>query len=137
MRRPAGQNRDALISTTLSDPGELSKTRATVILMDDGQQTRSASSRGPLSKVFGDDGFSIDIKLRPDELTELRRLTTQAWLDVISHVRPRRSTNSGGSESRTIITFASYRSWAYLDDPHADLRSGQVDVIRCFNLFDS
>ena len=92
---------------------------------------------GPLSKVFGDDGFSIDVKLAPGELTELRRLTTESWLDVIGKVAPEQV-----GQFRQ-LGIENYHQLSHLLD-HANIwtthartfESSHVDVISSFGLFD-
>jgi len=121
----------------LSDPGELSKMRVTVTLTDIGQRIRPASPPGPLSKVFGDDGFSIDVKLRSDELAELRRLTTKSWLDVIDKVAPekRAEFEERGIEDyhRLSHSIDHGRIWTTETRTFAP---EVVDTIRSFGLFD-
>jgi hypothetical protein len=101
------------------------------------QKTGHPVSRGPLSKVFGEAGFSVDAKLAPDELAELRRLTTQSWLDVIGKVAPdkRDEFEEAGIED--------YHRLSHLID-HARVWTTEtrtfpaevVDTIRSFSLFD-
>jgi hypothetical protein len=97
----------------------------------------AVGAHGPLSKVFGDDGFSIDVKLRPEELTELRRLSTQAWLDVIGKVAPekRAEFEERGIEDYHHLSHSidHARIWT----THTRTFSAEtVDAIRSFSLFD-
>jgi hypothetical protein len=93
--------------------------------------------RGPLADVFGDDGFNIDVKLAPDELAELRRMTTSSWLDVIGRVAPEKK----GEFEETGIE--NYHRLSHLID-HAHVWTSEtrtfsadiVDAIRSFSLFD-
>jgi hypothetical protein len=111
--------------------------RATVTLIDAGHRVENAAPRGPLTKVFGEDGYSIDVKLRPDELAELRRLTTKAWLDVIAKVAPDKTDEfeTAGIEH--------YHRLSHLID-HANIwttdtrtfPADTVDIIRSFSVFD-
>jgi hypothetical protein len=90
-----------------------------------------------LSKVFGDDGFSVDVKLRSDELDELRRLTTRSWLDVIHKVAP------DEVEKFAALGIDNYHCLSHLID-HARVWTSEtrtfssdvVDTIRSFSLFD-
>jgi len=108
---------------------------ATVTLADIGVDGRDSLSN-PLSKVFGEDGFNIDIKLRPDELTELRELSTRSWLDVLAKVAPDKI---GEFEEAGI---EQYHRLSHLIDhgriwtTHTRTFSAEaVDKIRSFNLF--
>jgi hypothetical protein len=96
----------------------------------------SALWRRTLKNVFGEDGFSTAVSLRPDELAELRRLVTESWLGVISEVAP-----------EAIDQFASagieeYHHRAHMID-HANIWTTQrrtfspavVDIIRGFSIF--
>jgi hypothetical protein len=106
-------------------------------LVDVGRKTAAKYPRGPLSKVFGDDGFSIDVKLRPDELAELRRLTTKRWLDIIGKVTPDKKAEFEE------IGIEDYHRLSHLID-HARVWTTEtrtypaetVDTIRSFSLFD-
>jgi hypothetical protein len=49
---------------------------------------RPRTARNPLERVFGEEGLSTDIVLRPDELAALRKMTTESWLGVIRKVAP-------------------------------------------------
>jgi Phytanoyl-CoA dioxygenase (PhyH) len=103
----------------------------------DNRAAKQVRPHGPLSKVFGDDGFSIDVKLHPDELAELRRLTTKSWLEVIGKVAPDKidTFEKAGIED--------YHRLSHLID-HARIwttetrtfSSEVVDAIRSFGLFD-
>jgi hypothetical protein len=44
-----------------------------------------------LSMVFGEQGYSDEIRLRPDELVTLRHITTECWLEVIRCVCARQA----------------------------------------------
>jgi hypothetical protein len=102
-----------------------------------GEGNQDARRPSPLSKVFGVDGFSVDVKLRADELAELRRLTTKSWLEVIAKVAP---DNISKFEE---VGIEEYHRLAHLID-HAhvwttDTRTFPTEVveaIRSFSLFD-
>jgi hypothetical protein len=91
----------------------------------------------PLSKVFGDAGLSIDVRLLPDELAELRRLTTRSWLDVIRKVAPERLKEFEN------IEIDQYHELSHLID-HARVWTSEtrtfsaevVDAVRSFSLFE-
>jgi hypothetical protein len=91
----------------------------------------------PLSKVFGDAGFSIDVKLLPDEVEELRRLTAKSWLDVIRRAAPDKL------KAFETVEIDRYHELSHLID-HARMWTTEtrtfsaeiVDVIRSFSLFD-
>lgn len=94
------------------------------------------SLSNPLSKVFAGDGFSVDIKLRPDELAELRELTMRSWLDVLAKVAPDKigEFEEAGIEDyhRLSHLIDHARSWT----THARTFSAEmVDRIRSFSLF--
>jgi hypothetical protein len=90
-----------------------------------------------LSKVFGEAGFSIDVKLRPDELAELRRLTTRSWLDVMRRVAPDKL------KEFEAVGIDRYHELSHLID-HARIWTTEtrtfsaevVDAVRSFSLFD-
>jgi hypothetical protein len=115
----------------------ISEETGAVPLADMRPRRQYANVPGPLSKVFGDEGFSIDVKLRPDELDELRRLTTKSWLDVIGKVAADKVDRfaEAGIEN--------YHSLSHLID-HARIWTAEtrtfsaetVDAIRSFSLFD-
>jgi hypothetical protein len=106
-------------------------------LADIGAETRDYSLRKVLAKVFGDDGFSIDVKLRPDELAELRQLTTRSWLDVITAVAPDKIDQfaAGGVENyhRLSHLIDHARTWT---TETRTFSADVVDKIRSFSLFD-
>jgi hypothetical protein len=93
--------------------------------------------RGPLSIVFGEQGYCEDIRLRPDELSKLREITTKSWLDVIRRVAPDKveQFEQNGIER--------YHRLSHLID-HTSVWTTQartysakmVDVIRSLSIFD-
>jgi hypothetical protein len=100
-------------------------------------ESGASGLREPLSKVFGNEGVSSDITLRPDELAELRRIVTDSWLDTISQAAPEKV------DQFREVGIENYHQLSHLLD-HANIwtthtrtfDSGQVDAIRGFNLFD-
>jgi hypothetical protein len=100
-------------------------------------QTHARAACGPLSNVFGDDGYSVDVKLRPDELAELRRLVKQSWLDVIDKIAPDKA------DEFEAVGIEQYHRLSHLID-HANIWTTEtrtfsadaVDVVRSFSLFD-
>jgi hypothetical protein len=91
----------------------------------------------PLSKVFGEQGYCNEIRLREDELSTLRRITTESWIDVIRRVAP----DSVGQFEQLGID--QYHRLAHLLD-HGRVWTTQVrtysaemvDCIRTFGIFD-
>ncbi|HEX4411533.1 MAG TPA: hypothetical protein VH206_22400 [Xanthobacteraceae bacterium] len=106
-------------------------------LIDVESKTAKVDSRRPLAKVFGEDGYSIDVKLSDDELAELRRLTTEAWLKVILKASP------DEVDRFRELGIENYHRLAHLLD-HANLWTthartfdkAQADVIGSFAMFD-
>ncbi len=103
-----------------------------------GRSDPTGTPRGLLlSDVFGAEGFSTDVKLRPDELDELRRLVTESWIGVIADAAPE------VVEQFAATGINEYHRHAHLLD-HANLWTTQrrtfsaeaVDIIRTFGLFD-
>jgi hypothetical protein len=112
------------------------ESESTMSLTELAKAARAVGAYGPLSKVFGDDGFSIDVKLRPEELTELRRLSTQAWLDVIGKAAPEKKAEFEK------VGIENYHKLSHLLD-HANIWTTHtrtfdkpaVDIICSFGLF--
>jgi len=92
---------------------------------------------GPLSKVFGDDGFSIDVTLAPGELAELRRLTTKSWLDAIGRVAPdkRADFEDLGIEDYHLLSHVVDHACIWTTETRT-YPAEVVDTIRSFSLFD-
>ena len=99
--------------------------------------TRTMASGGPLAKVYGDEGISNDVKLSSEELTALRDVVTESWLNAIRRVAPDKV------ERFRELGIDNYHQLSHLLD-HArlwtahtrTLDSAQVDVIRSFGLFE-
>jgi len=108
-----------------------------VTLVDVESRTAKADPHRPLAKVFGDDGYSIDVKLSSDELAELRRLTTESWLAVIRQAAPDAVDRFGE------IGIENYHQLSHLLD-HANIWTthartfdrAQADIIGSFGIFD-
>lgn len=93
--------------------------------------------RGPLSRVFGRDGVCTDIKLRPDELAELRRVVTESWRGVIVKAAPDLAERSQGLGIQDYHQLSNLLDHGNIWTTHArTFSSPQVDVIRSFALFD-
>jgi hypothetical protein len=109
-----------------------------VTLAEIDRTTGDAELRSAVAKVYGREGFCTDIKLKPDELNELRRVVTDSWLAVI------RKANPDLVERFQAVGIENYHRLSHLLD-HANLwtthartlESAQVNVIRSFTLFDT
>jgi hypothetical protein len=105
--------------------------------LDVGRETKAERPCRPLSNVFGDDGFSIDVKLQPEELAELRRLTTQSWLDVIGKVAPDKRAEFEKFGIEEYHHLSHEIDHANVWTTHRRTFSAEVvDTIRSFSLFD-
>jgi phytanoyl-CoA dioxygenase PhyH len=105
--------------------------------MDLWRENQQTAVRGPLSKVFGDQGFSIDVSLRPDELVELRRLTTKSWLDVIGKMAPESVDRFSEAGIENYHQLSHLLDHANLWTTHTRTFSPEVvDTISSFSLFD-
>jgi hypothetical protein len=90
-----------------------------------------------MSRVFGEEGYCDEMHLRPDELSTLRKITSETWLSVIRRVAPDKvkQFERNGIEQ--------YHQLSHLID-HARIWSTQertypteaVDEIRSFSVFD-
>jgi hypothetical protein len=107
-------------------------------LTEVGGTIANAELRRAVAKVYGREGLCTDIKLKPDELKELRRVVTDSWLAVILKANP------DLVEQFQAVGIENYHQFSHLLD-HANLwtthartlESAQVDVIRSFSLFDT
>jgi hypothetical protein len=112
-------------------------TRETLASLNLQRDVQQAPARETLPKVFGAPGFSIDVKLTPGELAELRRLTTKSWLDVIAKAAPDKV------DQFADVGIDGYHRLSHLID-HARIWTTEtrtfsadvVDTIRSFSLFD-
>jgi hypothetical protein len=91
----------------------------------------------PVPLIFGEQGITTDVKLRPDELKELRRLVTEAWLSVLHQAAPE------AAPQFEKVGIENYHQLSHLVDhariwtTHArTLEAAHVDVIRSFSMFD-
>jgi hypothetical protein len=98
---------------------------------------QAAHTHAALSNVFGNAGFSVDIRLRADELAELRRLTRESWLDVIRRAAPEKIA------AFEEVGIDEYHRFSHLiDHPRIwttearTYSADAVNAIRCFSLFD-
>lgn len=103
------------------------------------QGTQAVKERpfNPMPIVFGKQGICTDVSLTSAELAELRRLTTESWLDVIRKASPEAvpQFEAAGIEQ--------YHELSHLVD-HARIWTttartfdqAAVDTIRSFSLFD-
>jgi hypothetical protein len=99
--------------------------------------THRFATAGPLSRVFGEQGYFDELRLQPQELNRLREITTDAWLQVIHRVAPDKvkQFEENGIEQ--------YHRLSHLID-HANIWTTQartyppeaVDVIRSFSFLD-
>jgi hypothetical protein len=109
-----------------------------VSLIDAETANSQTLPRRALAKVFGSDGFSVDIKLAAHELTELRRLTTESWLEIIRQAAP------DSVERFRELGIENYHRLSHLLD-HANLwtthartfDSAQAGIIDSFAIFDT
>ena len=126
-----------LSSYDAEDASLVDEEGARVTMMDVQSRAKPAPECGPLSKVFGNAGFSIDVKLQPDELAELRRMTTHSWLDVIRGVAPDSVNRFQELGIDRYHDLAHLLDHAHLWTTHArTFESSQVDVIGSFGIFD-
>jgi len=111
--------------------------RTPVSLIDSSPQSQQASQPGPLSRVFGDDGFSIDVKLQPEELAQLRELTTRSWIEVIRKAAPDKIDQfvEAGIEGYHRLSHLLDHAAVWTTETRT-FASDAVDTIRSFSLFD-
>jgi hypothetical protein len=102
-----------------------------------GAEMRDCRLHEALAKVFGHDGYSIDLKLRPDELAELRRLTTKSWLDVIRKAAPDRFAEFEAAGIEKYHSLSNLIDHASIWTTHTRTFTEEVvNTIRMFSLFD-
>ena len=102
-----------------------------------GADVLDTSLQSAIAKVYGRDGICTDVKLRSDELTELRRVVTDSWLGVIRKAAP------DLVERFEELGIENYHQLSHLLD-HANIWTthertlgiAQVDIIRSFHLFE-
>ena len=103
-----------------------------------GSATADRQLRSAVSQVYGREGFCTDIKLKPDELTELRRVVTDSWLAVIRKANPELVERFQELGIENYHQQSDLLDHANLWTTHArTLDNAQVDVIRSFSLFDT
>ena len=90
-----------------------------------------------MARVYGDEGICHDVKLSPSELTALRDVVTESWLNAIRQVAPDKV------EQFRELGIDNYHQLSHLLD-HArlwtthtrTLTAAQVHVIQSFGLFE-
>ena len=98
---------------------------------------RNPQLHNPIAAVFGKEGISTDIALRPEELAELRGLTTQSWLAVIAKadLNLAESFREAGIENYHLRSHQ--LDHANMWTTHArTFNAAEADIIRSFSLFD-